>query len=101
MKKETHLPESSLPTQWHSYALVVAPSTVDVLPKSGMQQSVLLIKPEKETDMTDNDEIKKNFYKLLENQKSKLKIKSIRKMRNKGLVAEFDSDCNIKIVILT
>jgi len=51
--------------------------------------------------MRGNDEIKESFCKLLENQKSKLKFKSIKKMRNKDLVAEFDSDGDVKYVILT
>jgi len=98
MIKETNLPGSTLPTQWRSYASVVAPGTRDVPPKSGMQQSILLIKPEKETDVRNNDEIKEGFCRMLEKQKSKIRIKSIRKMRNKGLVAEFDSENDIKIV---
>jgi len=96
--EKLYLPGSVLPTQGRSYASITALSTGEVRPKPAAQQCVLLIRPEKETDIRDNDKIKESFCKLLENQRSKLKIKGIRKMRNKGLVAEFDSNADINII---
>lgn len=92
--------ELQKPVKTTTYAQAVsAPwSELKIKATKTTTQSILLIKPKNDTDKRDNEEIKSDFCKLLEKQKSKIKFKSIRKMRNKGLVAELDSENDMKII---
>lgn len=56
------------------------------------------MKPSKETDSRDNDELKPKFCNFLMADKNRIKIESIRKMRNKGLITEFDGKSDLEIV---
>ena len=48
---------------------------------------VVLIKPEKE-DKRNNEQIKDNIFKGLDNMRKKIKVRSVRQMRKQGLVVE-------------
>jgi len=67
-------------------------------PPSGPLPAVFLIKPEKEEDPRNNDEIKDNMCKVLYKHKNDIKVKNLRRMRNKGIVVELDSEKDIQLV---
>ncbi|CAL1671621.1 unnamed protein product, partial [Lasius platythorax] len=61
----------------------------------------VLIKPIREDDKRNNDEIKETVLKQLDSVKNKIKIKSIRQMRQKGLVMELQGSKNVDLIKLS
>lgn len=63
-----------------------------VLRKGKKKGEVLLIKPMEENDSKTNEEIRENMVNALGGRKSKLRVRSCRPMRGKGLVLTVESD---------
>lgn len=58
---------------------------------------VIIIRPEKEEDKRNNDEIKREVLDKLTSVRNKLKVKNIRQSRKKGLVVELNSNADIEV----
>lgn len=59
---------------------------------------VLLIKPRKDTEMRNNDEIKQNLINMLKPEVNKIKIRNLRKMKRKGLVLELEGEKDVEVL---
>lgn len=85
-----------------SYAAMTAkrsiPPLSSIMRSARKTSAVQLIRPKGETETKNNDEIKESVCKMLKPYKYKLKIKSLRKMKNKGLILEIDSNKDVEIV---
>lgn len=92
MTKSTYLASRTPST--YAEAARAASSLFLSPPPSGPLPAVVLIKPEKEEDPRNNDEIKDNMCKVLYKHKNDIKVKNLRRMRNKGIV-ELDSEKDI------
>lgn len=103
-KKQSAVTKSTCPasrTLFASYAEAVGAVSSPFLsppPSSGDLPAVVLIKPEKEDDSRNNDEIKNNMCKLFSKHKNVIKVKNLRRIRNKGIVVELDSEKDIQLI---
>lgn len=90
-----------------SYAQAVASSLQQpdvyrsVLTKNkntGAAYEIVLIKPENDKDVRNNDDIKKEVYEKLKNVRSKLKVRKVRQMRNKGIIVEVNNKNDVELI---
>lgn len=95
-------------TACRSYSRIVSagPLTIgqsDAQPKFAKKNikedhEIVLIKPMQDTDQRNNEEIKSAVLNKLEEVKSKLKVRNIRQMRNKGLIIEVKDKKDLNII---
>lgn len=89
-----------------SYAQVA--SSVSVVPgacskldptkqKRNENYEVILLKPEKDSDKRNNDELKKDVIEKLKDASKKLKVRNIRQMKQKGIVIQVSDKNYVKL----
>nr|XP_034195367.1 uncharacterized protein LOC117611536 [Osmia lignaria] len=87
----------------NTYAQVVAggvaPAGAHLKPETVKEKhEVLIIKPENENDPRSNDEIKAKVTEVLKKNRSQIRIKQVRQLRNKGVVVEVKDKRDIEII---
>lgn len=83
-----------------SYATIKTRTETPTYPPKNRSE-VVLIKPTKETDKRSNEVLKKSFTSKLKNLRSKLRVKQIPQMRNKGIIVEVESKEDADLIMKT
>lgn len=88
--------QSNIPIQPLTYAQAVTDFRGSRRRKIGNQSAVVIIGPQEDNAEVDNEQIKKTTIEILERKNKTIKVKNLKKSKNKGVILELDDEKEVE-----